>query len=491
MSVGGVSSVNERAEVPADRASLAFSGGETIGAWSIAVMSAAMLTILLLNPIWDFDIFWQLKLGEMALARGWPIAHEPFAVSHLGEPLPALAWLGQIVMAKMRMLAGWTGLRIFDAICWLGGFLLVAFACRRRGGSALGIVVALGVAFLVAFPTASIRPQTFAVLGFGIVLAVRRLELRPWRMTWCLAPLLLLWPNLHPSVSIAAIALGTYAAVDWARFVLGKGSPPWETSALTLIAAAAVLATPDGWAALKLSGDNANASVAMGVSEWLPLWDPINRGSMLPLAVLCLIVAGLLILNRRRIELSELALAIVLLAMTVLINRFVLFWAIALIPVIVRALTPLPARRRTFGLRTPMLLCAVAVMTPMQHPTKFSPNIPLAAIDRLHREGFSGVIFAPAPWGGPLIDIGYPRWRVAYDGRFYRFSPEEWQLYRNIARGEVPLAEIERRYGPAAFVLDPRSNASLIAELRTSLGWRQIWSDRSAAVFKREGTAAP
>lgn len=476
--------MDETVTSPAERS------GETIGAWSIALMSAALLTILLLRPVWDVDIFWQLKLGEMILARG-PVAQEPFAATHLGEPLPAIAWLGQVVMAKVRLLSGWTGLRVFDAICWLGGFLLAAAACRRRGSSAAAIVVALGIAFFVAFPTASIRPQTFAVLGFGALLAVLRLELRPWRTSYGVVPLLLLWQNLHPSVSIAAVTLGTYAAVDWARWLLRKRSPPWETSTLTLVAAAAVLATPDGWSALQLAADNASASTAMGVSEWLPLWDSVNRGAAVPFALVCLAVAGLVGFNRHRIDPRELAVAIVFLAMTVFVNRFVLFWALALIPVIARTLTRGAAGRRSLGFQTPLLLGVTAVVTPIQHPTEFSPTLPLAAIARLQREQVAGVVFAPAPWGGPLIDIGHPRWQVAYDGRLYRYTPEEWRFYSEIGRNKVSLAQVEQRYRPVAFVLEPRRHTALIGELRASPDWTQIWSDPAAVVFRRKRPSAP
>jgi len=37
------------------------------------MVPAAMLGVLMLRAIWDVDIFWQLKLGEMILAKGGPI----------------------------------------------------------------------------------------------------------------------------------------------------------------------------------------------------------------------------------------------------------------------------------------------------------------------------------------------------------------------------------------------------------------------------------
>jgi hypothetical protein len=167
-------------------------------------MPSIMLAAVLLRPIWDVDIFWQFKLGELILAHGGPLRQEPFAATHLGQSMPTFAWLGQAVMAAVRHAAGWTGLRVFDAFCWLGGFLAVAWACRRRSDSALGVLMALAIAFLAGVPTASLRPQSFAALCFGLLLALLRLELKPWRTALLAVPLLLVWQKRHRSLQVLA-----------------------------------------------------------------------------------------------------------------------------------------------------------------------------------------------------------------------------------------------------------------------------------------------
>jgi SAM-dependent methyltransferase len=457
----------------------------SVAAWLLALAPAAMLAVLLLRPVWDVDVFWQLKLGELTLAGGVQ-RQEPFAATHLAETLPAFAWMGQAVMAAVRQALGWTGLRVFDALCWLGGFLAVAAACRRRSGSAAGVLLALAIAFFAALPMASIRPQSLAALCFGALLALLRLEMRPWQTTVLAVPLLLVWQNLHPSVSVAALVLVAHAAVGWWRRLRVGARPPWEESVLALVAGAMMFATPDGWAVLQLSAENARASAAMGVSEWLPLWDGINRFEAVPVLLTAVVTSWVLLRNPRRIDGGELAAAIVLFALTAFAYRFVLFWAIALIPVVARAVPP-PIERRTPAWLTPVALIAVAIVTPPLRPTHFAETIPLAAIDRLHAAGIKGTIFAHFPWGGPVIDVGYPDWRVAYDGRYYRYTPQEWQRYRRMG-----LAEIEQRYRPAGFVLSSDWNGPLIAELRGDRAhWQQLSADGTAVVFKRKAAATP
>lgn len=462
----------------------------SVAAWLLALAPAAMLAVLLARSVWDVDIFWQLKLGELTLAGGAVPRQEPFAAAHLGERLPAIAWMGQAVMAAARQAFGWTGLRVFDALCWLGGFLLVAAACRRRSGSAGGVLLALGVAFFAALPLASIRPQTFAALGFGALLALLRLEMKPWQTTVLAVPLLLIWQNLHPSVSIAAVALAVHAAVGWWRSLRSGAPRPWEASLLALVAGAMTFATPDGWSILALSAENARISAAMGVSEWLPLWHEINRFVAVPVLLIAVVTSWLLLRNPRRIDGAELLTAIAFFTLTVVTYRFVLFWAIALIPLIARAVPPPPAERRTPAWLAPVALIAAAVLTPLLRPTHFDKTIPLAAIDKLHAAGVRGTIFAHFPWGGPVIDKGYPEWRVAYDGRYYRYTPEEWDRYRRICSGEVGLAEVDWLYRPAGFVLSPDWNGKLIAALRRDAGWQLLSADGTAVVFKRKAAAA-
>lgn len=204
----------------------------------LALIPAAMLLVLLLRRVWDVDIFWQLKLGELILDSGGPLPGEPFAVLHIGEPLPAVAWAGQAAMALARRIGGWDFLRVFDAACWLGGFGAVASACRLRGASLPAVAIALSLAFLAALPTASIRPQSFGCLCFGLLLALQRLELKLALTIGLGTPLLVAWQNLHPSVSVGVAAMGFATLPGTAEWLRGRSALPVVPMMLGLIGVA-------------------------------------------------------------------------------------------------------------------------------------------------------------------------------------------------------------------------------------------------------------
>jgi hypothetical protein len=144
---------------------------------------------------------------------------------------------------------------------------------------------------------------------------------------------------------------------------------------------------------------------------------------------------------------------------------------------------PRTAGRTAWGLAL-VALAASAVLTPLLRPTHFSDNLPLAAVARLRGTEVQGTIFTEPEFGGVLIDAGYPRWRVSLDGRYYRYSDEEWARYGEVLAGTFRLRDIERMYRPAAFVLRPSHTTALCNELdRPNSGWRRAYRDEGAAVW--------
>lgn len=115
----------------------------------------------------------------------------------------------------------------------------------------------------------------------------------------------------------------------------------------------------------------------------------------------------------------------------------------------------------------------------------FHESLPLAGVAKLKQAGVTGTIYCHSAWGGPLVDAGYPEWKVAFDSRYYRYTPEEWERYAAAVRGEVGLAELDLVYRPAAFFLRPRMEEKLIEALRADGNWREVHADRNSVVFVR------
>jgi hypothetical protein len=455
-----------------------------------------MLAGQLQRTIHDVDIFWQLKLGELTLAGGLPRT-EPFLAGRDHEPLAVVAWLGQVVFAAVRLVGGWDLLRLFDAALWLGGFAVVGASVARRVTNQWVVVIGLWVGWFAAVGFASIRPQTFAVFGFGLLVVLVRSGLPDRSKVALGAVLLLLWQNLHPSALVGGAYLGAAAAGEWALYLFGRGMRPGLARlVLVPIAAAVTVATPAGSDIYRISAENRDRCVweELRITEWLPLWEffpQVGRDQASPM-VLATVV--LMAVRGRRSRAVDLLPAAALTLMTLLTFRFVLFWGISIIPVWAQCLgreSP-PAVTTVWRVRRVVAAAGflVALLPLLVWPLNFDGVFPFKGVAALKAENVRGAVYTSYFWGGIVTDSGYPDWHPTHDGRYYVFSRDELAYHFAAGRGEVPLAELVERFHPVAFFLFPGRDDGLAARLKASPEWRPVYEDdRRGYVFVRNDPA--
>lgn len=455
----------------------------------LALAAAGMLISQLGRTIHDVDIFWQLKLGEITLAQGLP-AHEPFLAGKEAEPLAAVGWLAQVVYAGVRTIGGWKLLWLVDALVWFGGFVVVALYCKRNTQNAWPAVIGLWSGWFAAITTASVRPQSFSALAFGLLIVLLRSKMSVGRTALLGGLLFVLWQNLHPSVVVGGLAVFAAALAGTVQY-FRKRRPelPVRLFVLLPLAALATVATPAGFDVFRISRINAELSLHLGVAEWMPLtWRPTEFGRPL-VWVMFLVTAAGLALRGRNVKAETLAIVLALAGATLLSHRFVLFWGIALIPLWPELLgTEITSDTRPRSpWRRPLAALAIAGTVGCFAATKPAPldkYYPFEGIQKLRDTGIRGTIFGTFYWGGMLAEAGYPDWRITHDGRYYLHTAAEWDRYfEETDHGGVPLDEIVARYKPEAFFLRPGSDKALIALLNADGRWRTLFADANCIVF--------
>lgn len=442
------------------------------------ILPAPIIVALLLRPFGLADLGWQLKLGELMVREGTPFLSERFVVKHLGEALIPNAWLSQVLFSQIYTLGGWIALRACDALLWGAGLFVAAIPARRREAPPLAILLALIAGFVVALPSAGIRPQSFAALAFALMLILIQKPDR--RSLYLAAPLFILWQNLHPSVTLAVLVSGAVAALQWLQYFRGKGLAPITMSALCVIALASVFATPAGISIVYLASHNTTASLLAGASEWFPLWHPINQRFLWPVIFSAMLAA--VAIYKARPPVAEWVPAVLTLFMSIIAARFILFYAIASIPLLARL--PIGHSIRTTGARIFGALSAIIVAVALATmPVRIKPELPpdgLRAIDRM-----GGTIYSDPAFGGAIIHEN-PNAKVSHDGRFYLYSVSELNNLRRTASDGSMLAKIERDYDPSAFALARFRSPALIRELEAHPElWRMVYSDQGVALFLR------
>jgi hypothetical protein len=499
-------------------------------------VALVMIGVLEFKLIHDTDIFWQIKLGQIMLEEGRIPRFDQFTYTHAGEPAPAIYPLAQVLYALLHQFGGWHLVRAVHQLAFVGSLLVAAAICQRNRTSPFSVIIAMAVAFVVMLPNADLRPQSFGLLGFAILLALARGRLPFWVKLGIAAPLIVVWQNMHPSVLMGTAALGGLAMADFVtrisrsrvgglaaepvgdpdgnalrRPTITQGTSdrkcnqgsPWELIALALLPLALQFATPEGRNILTVSRANVLISRdVLRVGEWLSPWDPKVFKSVIPF---WLVLAGTLtavVWRWDRVSVRDKSLFVVMTVFSLYASRFIIFWCVALVPSwaeVVERLIPreifMWARNRgdraVRGVRSWAPLAAgvaMAVMIqPMMFGSIFRPELSLDGVRALRSELPSKArIYNHNGWGGPLLLEGSPEWRVAVDGRLYFYSdPAEWRTIEEARAGRIPLDELEQRHRPDAFFLYPADDWALIEVLSTCPRWRVCYTGPTCVAFVR------
>lgn len=461
----------------------------------LAVSAGVLFGLVQLRPIHDVDLFWQVRSGEIILDTGRLPVADPFTSTHAGAANPQIYWLSQAFYAGFLRVADWSWLHALDSLAFVGSFWLVASAVRVRSANALPVLAAFVLAVVVSIPHHSLRPQTFGLLGFAVVVRVEGSSLRPAGKAALLAVAIALWQNLHPSASVAVGYLGAKGAAAWWRWLRGRGPRvPVPPALLPLIAVVLLPLTPTGFDVFGVSAANADVSRLIGIEEWLPVWHPAAWGGAKLVWVGLVLTAVLFAGNVRHLRADDVAVLLVFTVAAVAVYRMSLFWCVAMIPVWARWIDGARPRGVFEGLAGDVrawgasAVGAVAWVGALIGPVLagaplFDAAIPLAGVGSVEDLGVRGVVYNYREWGGPLVWANHPRLRVTIDGRLYLYPPEDWDHYLRAARGEVPVEEIEARFRPDAFFLRPSYHAALIDLIRETGRWDEVYRDEVCVLF--------
>lgn len=495
----------------------------------MAVMIPALF--LALRPIDDVDIFWQVKLGQLILDRGFDLT-EPLCYRHAGQPLSWVGWLGQVIFASVHRLVGWEGVQALHIAVYGAAFGLVWKRMSQFRVGAGAALVAVLLTLTACLSNCSERPQTFAFCAFAALLFASDTRW-PRRAYWALViPLLVLWQNVHPSVPVAAAvlglqAVGRYADERWGR---GRGRGLWRRPLATAaFAGAAVFCTPTGFGILEIGSRNAATSRWLGIGEWLPAHAMFAQTAGFWAGLL---VGGVLWLRcRTRLPWRDLLPVLLLTAAAFCWTRMVVFWALASAPVMARLLhrsrlgiLRTPGRSRVDGaqrnpplwsfrrqrwvasacdglhwrprcMRLGLALTAAILLavTPWVRPhlswlpesrrSLFDPQFPLTGLQRLRQTVGMGRIYNYREWGGMLAFAGGPQWQVSIDGRIYRYDRETWRSYAAVALGTDEAVRVFDRDRPTALFLRPDHDRRLIDRLGNDPAWLDYYHDQSCHIF--------
>ena len=459
----------------------------------------------------DCDTGWHIRTGDYIRAAGSVPYTDLFSFSKVGQPWFAWEWLSDVIFSALHSTWGLKGVVLFATLILVAAIAVLLRSMVSEGVSA---VVALPLAWLAA-GAASVhylaRPHLITILlmavGSAILIADRRQA--TWKF-WLLAPLTVLWANLHGGFLALIALIGIYAAGsaveawfssprDWSRTLRYFG--------LFFACWAASLVNPYGWKLHEHMFEYLRSDWIM--SHVMEFQSPKFRGEpamQFELLLFAGLVVVLPLIQRRRIceALSILYFAYMALAsgrhiplyvivatpyLGVVLSEWWEGWASGAPRSSIRGILNSLSGDIGIGLKrvTPWILAVPALLLfwngdslrwPKDFPAK---NFPVAMVNRFQDRIVNAKVLTMDQWADYLIYRGYPKQKVFFDGRSDFYGPAIGDDYLALMNGAWNWEQLLRKHD-LNLVLAP-TEWGLVGVLKQA-GWRVVGDDGIAILFE-------
>jgi len=481
---------------------------------ALAGFSAAM------NYVWNADIFWHLASGEWMLNQKSVLGANPFT----SEPAPDetrwvnVHWLFQVIVAAVHAVSGFAGLTVLKALLAAGVLLVLARSLRRHAPAGWILLAGLG-ALLVMTTRLRVRPEIFTLLFMAVAIALLEHVRDGGKASrlWWLAPLMLVWANMHGLFIFGLGLIWSAVLGAWMDRLLGragKGGALPTQAALVPCVAATVLCLLTPWPVegflhplllvTRISGEA--YYYTFGVSELRPTYDRL--GELPDAIVLTALTTVLMLVHARRVPAAHWLWLAAFVAVALTALRNVGFLGPVCGYLLGRTGGELlagvkgPVRKAGLAL-TPLCMLAAGVLifgfvTEQYWALRGSERRFGAGLDRagypiscaeylrdLPAEG--DVLCVNFGDGGVMIHHAWPRRKVWMDGRLEVHSQERFIRNHEINRALADAVEAARVKLPDSvrFLVASRAWDKQLAALSQSPRFRLVHVGPVGAVFAR------
>jgi hypothetical protein len=469
---------------------------------------AAALYHLAIWPIagTDTDLWYHLNGGRYFCETGSVSRTSFFSFIIPERPWTNYYWLFQVVLFRIFLWSGYTGLIFFRTLLFCATLLtLLFYLCRgKKEGDALLYSSILFVFYVLLFLPRSlpVRPHLFSYLFIVIFLYI--LEFKPRGARWLLPPLAALWSNLHGvEYPVMLLVLGGYF-LEFVRHQMKKhrntpGSETYVYPFLLVLSAGAILFTPHGFKLLKVPFTSI-AHISPFVYELRPLslYDFISFFGVL------FFLAGLVAVHSIRhgkMRISHLFLFLGGIILLLKGKRFVNEYALLALPLLsghipaiaapprARVLKPIATALSVVFMAMPFFFMHYFFSLPPRYPVS-ARELPEGVTLFLKRANGTGSILNHPNTGGYLEWELYPRHKIFMDMQVpFLFTEGDFKTVRGAYADPRTLREVIGRYKPI-FITAPIEMEGFKALIADHPQYRPIFFD-DAEVLYVDGSREP
>ena len=452
---------------------------------------AAVFVLAFAPTLFVSDSWMTLASGREIVQHGLP-HHETLTVLGLGRTWTDQQWGAQLLFYGAHALGGLPLVALLADLVVAGAFVIAAVGARRLGAAPIPIVLVFFPVILAAPWAWTVRAQVIALpLYVGLLwLLASQARIRS-RWVYLAFPILVVWANLHGSVTLGALLTMLLAAIEITR----RRAVGWRQLALLVVPPLLVLVTPYGPLAtiryyhLLLIDPPFRTSE---VTEWNHATPGIDTLFFYVLAALAVVIV---LRGRRRLTPFDVATLVLTFLGAVLAIRGIPWFAMAcqvLLPVAVggeleaRTARVRSANRVVATAAALVVVVAVAV-TMTRDRSWFVRDWSLPAVAAVHSEIANPrvQVFAnshDADW--LLWRLPSLRGRLAWDVRFEIYSPATFERIVRFT-GEQGSEWKSLADGYRIVVLQTKEDPSHVPPFAKEPGARVVYRSNRVTVIAR------
>jgi len=423
---------------------------------------AAVMTAIFFLPYSFYSDSWlALVTGRGIFFHGLP-HHETLTIFSHGRLWVDQQWLAQLLTYIIWRLGGLGLIGVVYVLVVMGTLTGTVFYARRRGASLWGTVLVLLPALWIVLLFWIVRTQFYAFPLFAVLLILLiRESTSPSKRIWWVYPILILWANLHGSVTLGVGLVVIYALtqlkIDWRR-------------ALTLLFTSplVIFVTPYGLSTWHYYHDTLfNGALHKYASEWWPLYSHPQLIAVVPIALI--FTLGVWALRKQSTLFERLALLILAFGAILAIRNGVWLSSSAMIliaPYFQTRRSPRPAHRSLNSVLAVLVLVALVgslVLVGLKPDGFFEKNYPQGVVNAVS-EHPSAHILADSYYADYIIwRLPEFQGKLAFDDRFELLTSGQVRASSLLEKGRdlstvcgYQLLVFERYFSPGAIKAFPQ-----------------------------------
>ncbi len=485
------------------------------------------------NLLGDGDTGWHIRTGQWIASNHAVPLHDLFSFSKPNGVWYAWEWTSDVFFAWLNAHGGLAAVALAAILIISATFTVLFRLVRRQSNNAILAILVTMVAAAASSIHWLARPHLFTLLFFALFYsALERVRAGNTKYLWALPPATALWTNLHGGFVVGIVMIGAYGAGELLKTTLDPDAETRKQARgaagryflCALASLAASLANPYTYHLhAHLIEYLRDPYASQNIAEFLSI--SFRHPIAIFFEALLLLGAGVVFWSFRRRSYVEAALIVVFAHGALLAARNIPLFTIVAAPPIAAMLAEWLAAFPRFetaawlraaasrfnaisadltgtdrigrwhlmsaGQRGDVMLL-FAPHPPAKFRAEFDPKrYPASAVNKISR-GALGVdaaahIFTFDQWGDYLIYRLYPRMRVFVDGRSDFYGADFEQKYIDAMNVKYGWEDTLARFGVDTILLPP--TAPLTGALKISSGWRLVYDDGVALVFR--AAAAP